>query len=34
MTENIAYYPRRGYTRTHGTVEDGYQRVHFVKMLG
>ena len=34
MTENIAYYPRRGYTETHRGGQDGYRRVFFRKQLG
>jgi GNAT superfamily N-acetyltransferase len=34
MTENIAYYPRRGYTETHRGGSDGFQRVFFRKQLG
>lgn len=34
MTENIAYYPRRGYTETHRGGEDGYRRVFFRKAVG
>jgi GNAT superfamily N-acetyltransferase len=34
MTENIAYYPRRGYTETHRGGQDGYRRVFFRKELG
>jgi len=34
MTENIAYYPRRGYTETHRGGQDGYRRVFFTKRLG
>jgi ribosomal protein S18 acetylase RimI-like enzyme len=34
MTENIAYYPRRGYTETHRGGQDGYRRVYFRKQLG
>jgi GNAT superfamily N-acetyltransferase len=33
MTENIAYYPRRGYTETHRGGQDGYRRVFFRKRL-
>lgn len=29
MTENLAYYPRRGYTETHRAEADGYRRVYF-----
>ena len=31
MTENIAYYPRRGYTETHRGEEEGFKRVFFRK---
>ena len=34
MTENIAYYPRRGFTETHRAGQDGYRRVFFTKPLG
>jgi GNAT superfamily N-acetyltransferase len=33
MTENIAYYPRRGYTETHRGGSDGFQRVFFRKHI-
>ena len=33
MTENIAYYPRRGYAETHRGGQDGYRRVFFRKQL-
>ena len=33
MTENIAYYPRRGYRETGRGVEDGYRRVFFAKTV-
>ncbi|MDJ1371540.1 GNAT family N-acetyltransferase [Gulosibacter molinativorax] len=33
MTENLVYYPRRGYVETHRAVEDGYSRVFFAKRL-
>jgi N-acetylglutamate synthase-like GNAT family acetyltransferase len=33
MTENLEYYPRRGYRQTHRALEDGYQRVFFAKRL-
>jgi GNAT superfamily N-acetyltransferase len=33
MTENLAYYPRRGYHETHRASSDGYARVHFTKAL-
>ncbi len=34
MTENLAYYPRHGYTETHRAHEDGFHRVYFCKRLG
>lgn len=34
MTENLAYYPRKGYTETHREERGGYHRVHFSKALG
>jgi GNAT superfamily N-acetyltransferase len=33
MTENLAYYPRRGYQQTHHVLEGGYRRVYFRKLL-
>jgi ribosomal protein S18 acetylase RimI-like enzyme len=33
MTENLAYYPRRGYRLTHRITEDGFRRVYFRKDL-
>lgn len=33
MTENIAYYPRRGYVETHRTEANGFRRVFFAKRL-
>jgi GNAT superfamily N-acetyltransferase len=33
MTENLAYYPRRGYTETHRADQDGFRRVFFRKPL-
>ncbi len=33
MTENLTYYPRHGYTETHRTQQDGFQRVFFRKCL-
>ena len=33
MTENLAYYPRRGYAETHRGEEDGFRRVYFTKRL-
>jgi hypothetical protein len=33
MTENLTYYPRRGYTETHRMQQDGFQRVFFRKRL-
>jgi ribosomal protein S18 acetylase RimI-like enzyme len=34
MTENLAYYPRHGYTETHRAEQDGFQRVFFRKTIG
>jgi len=34
MTENLRYYPRRGYVETHRGEEGGFQRVFFRKRLG
>jgi hypothetical protein len=31
MTENLAYYPRRGYIETHRAAQDGFHRVFFRK---
>jgi GNAT superfamily N-acetyltransferase len=33
MTENLACYPRRGYTETHRAEQDGFRRVFFRKPL-
>lgn len=33
MTENLTYYPRRGYEETGRRSEDGFQRVYFRKRL-
>ena len=33
MTENLAYYPRRGYVETHRAEADGFHRVFFTKSL-
>jgi GNAT superfamily N-acetyltransferase len=33
MTENLAYYPRRGYIETHRADQDGFQRAFFRKPL-
>jgi ribosomal protein S18 acetylase RimI-like enzyme len=33
MTENLAYYPRRGYVETHRAEEEGFRRVFFSKQL-
>ena len=33
VTENLAYYPRRGYTETHRAEQDGFRRVFFRKPL-
>lgn len=34
MSENLAYYPRRGYRETHRATQDGFHRVFFTKELG
>lgn len=34
MTDNIAYYARRGYVETHRRAERGFSRVFFSKSLG
>ena len=31
MTENLAYYPRRGYVETHRAQQYGFHRVFFRK---
>ena len=33
MTENLAYYPRRGYRPTHRIEQNGFRRVFFRKQL-
>ena len=33
MTENLAYYPRRGYVETHRDEVNGFHRVFFVKRV-
>ncbi len=33
MTENLAYYPRRGYVETHRATDGGFDRVFFEKRL-
>jgi ribosomal protein S18 acetylase RimI-like enzyme len=33
MTENLAYYPRRGFRETHRESQDGRRRVFFTKVL-
>jgi GNAT superfamily N-acetyltransferase len=33
MTENLAYYRRRGYVETHRAEQDGFYRVFFTKTL-
>jgi len=33
MTENLAYYPRHGYTETRRAQQDGFHRVYFRKRL-
>jgi ribosomal protein S18 acetylase RimI-like enzyme len=34
MTENLSYYPRRGYAETHRAEQDGFRRVFFRKPIG
>jgi N-acetylglutamate synthase-like GNAT family acetyltransferase len=34
MTENLEYYPRRGYAETGRGTQDGYRRVFFSKAVG
>ena len=34
MTENLAYYARRGYAETHRAEQDGFNRVFFRKPIG
>ncbi|WP_130289748.1 GNAT family N-acetyltransferase [Pseudonocardia sediminis] len=33
MTENLDYYPRKGYVETRRAEQDGYRRVFFAKSL-
>ena len=33
MTENLAYYPRRGFGETHRETQDGFSRVFLTKVL-
>jgi len=33
MTENLAFYGRRGYRETHRASDDGYQRVFFSRLV-
>jgi len=33
MTENLAYYPRRGYAETHRAEQGGFRRVFFSKVI-
>jgi ribosomal protein S18 acetylase RimI-like enzyme len=33
MTENLAYYPRHGYRETQRSVQNGFRRVFFTKMV-
>ena len=33
MTENITYYPRKGYRETHRASDAGYQRVYYSRFL-
>ncbi|MEQ8603053.1 MAG: GNAT family N-acetyltransferase [Marivibrio sp.] len=34
MTENLDFYPRRGYRETDRRREDGFERIYFEKSLG
>jgi ribosomal protein S18 acetylase RimI-like enzyme len=34
MTENLEFYPHRGFTEVDRRTEDGFQRVYFRKQLG
>lgn len=34
MTENLGYYPRRGFVETHRATEEGYERVYFSRPVG
>lgn len=34
MHENLAYYPRRGFTETGRAVQDGFARVFFARPVG
>lgn len=34
MTENIQYYPKKGYRETHRASDAGYQRVYYSRFLG
>jgi len=33
MTENVQYYPRKGFRETHRATDAGYQRVYFSRSL-
>lgn len=33
MTQNLYYYPRRGYVETHRAFENGHHRVYFTKIV-
>lgn len=33
MTENLQYYPRRGFRETHRATVDGFERVYFSRTL-
>jgi ribosomal protein S18 acetylase RimI-like enzyme len=33
MTENLAYYPKHGYSETHRAEQDGFRRVFFSKRV-
>lgn len=34
MTENLSYYPRRGFRQIHREVENGFNRVYFTRRVG
>lgn len=34
MTENLDFYPKRGFTETHRGLEAGYERVYFSRPVG
>lgn len=33
MSQNVSYYPRRGYVETHRAIDDGYRRIYFSRKL-